>query len=269
MAFPEEAVWRTHHGKPSNFDIKRAGRFIIGPHDIVEWEIKKYNGRFYAINNYFTWAEAWDNAWMESFGTEDEAVTFARKNALEAQKVMTASRKKHGKADPYDVAAVVNVGRYEPPPPPARGGLGSIDEPMRSNNLIGHASDWEGTLRTYKALTAIERFHPRNASQIARIFIEEQNPIADMREMQFPMFLENTALYNFVLHNLDANQIDRAGNYFVTHWDITQGVADMWRLSPVLQEAFPSTNHWFNGINIGEGWFDLLDKVKTIVRRAE
>lgn len=265
MAFPEERVWKKHYGKRTG-NLVRAGRTELGPDDIVEWEVRKENSRYFVVNNYFTWAEAWDNAWIRWFDSEYAGVTFARAQAAEAIRAMTASIKKHGKADPYEIAAVVNRNRYEAPPPWS---LGSRDEPEGANNLIGHVSDWDGTLRTYKAMTAIERFHPRSAGQIAQIFLEEQNPLAGMHEVEFPMFLENTALYNFVIGNMDRLALDRAGTYFVTHWNLTDAVADMWKLSPELQKAFPSTDHWFSGVNIGEGWFDLLDKVQIILRRAE
>lgn len=417
MAFPEESVWKKHYGAtPPEYSegLVRAGRFTIDADDLVEWEVRKTsNGRYYAVNNYFTKPEAWDNAWIEDFRTTSEAVNFARNMAKIAFAAMQASHERHPDgADPEEVAAVVNVGRYEPPPPqmggasgihasmmkafqtsakfdfcsdflstpevlemlaeikrsggkaialldlgdvcirktsweagtaPCDGNIltqgymvlntiplkapwtadlnleqlvllmpeysreqirramkaykrddslkvmiqgnftlygdmkpyvpvsmnGSKDEPENAYNLIGHASDWDGTLRTYKALTAIERFHPRSAGQIAQIFLEEKNPLAGMSEVEFPMFLENTALYNFVIGNMDRLALDRAGTYFVTHWNLTDAVADMWKLSPELQKAFPSTDHWFNGVNIGEGWFDLLDKVQIILRRAE
>lgn len=265
MVYQEEGVWTLHHGKKIH-NLIRAGRFELGPHDIVEWEIRKHQKRYFATNNYFTYAEAWDNAWIEGYRTEREAVNFARAHAAEAIRAMTSSINKHGQADPYEVALVVNRNRYEAPPPWT---LGSQDEPVRAHNLIGHVSDWEGSLRSYKAETAIERFHPHGAGQIAQIFLEEQNPLASMSEVQFPMFLENEALFNFVMENLDREAIDRAGTYFVTHWDLAVAVADMWRLSPELKAAFPSKNRWISGINLGEGWFDLLDKVRTILRRAE
>lgn len=417
MAYPEEGVWKKRNGMLSH-NLVRAGSFILSPDDRVEWEVQRHGDRFYAVNNYFTWAEAWDNAWMESFDTEAKAVEFARQNALIAKAVMEKSRRKHGKADAQDIAAVVNVGRYEPPPPGLSGsrntihaamaqafnlsakwdfsdeflstpevhgllenvrrsggkaialiqigdvcvrrlswedatapceysgeellaqgyrvlntmplkspwtsdlneeqlvnflptysraqirkamkayeddstrtiqihgqftiygdlkphvpvslnGPGSKDEPVGAHNRIGHVSDWEGTLRSYKALTALNRFHPRSAGQIAQIFLEEQNPLASMREVQFPMFLENTDLYNFVLHNLDREAIDRAGNYFATHWSLSDAISDMWKLSPELQKAYPTKDRWFSGVNIGEGWHDLYEKVQKILRNAE
>lgn len=265
MAYPEEGVWSKHHGKKIN-NLIRAGRFELGPDDIVEWEVRKHQNRYFAVNNYFTYAEAWDNAWIGGFPTPGAAVNFARNHAAEAIQAMTASINRHGKADPFEVAAVVNRNRYEAPPPWT---LGSRDEPVKAHNLIGHASDWDGTLRSYKAETAINRFHPRGAGQIAQIFLEEQNPLASMTDVQFPMFLENDALFRFVMDNLDRDAISRAGIFYVTHWDLTDAVADMWKLSPVLKLGFPSRDQWYSGTNIGLGWLDLLTQVKTIIRRAE
>jgi len=609
MAYPEEGVWAKHHGLTHDPYLVRAGRFALGPDDIVEWEVwKSPRGRYYAVNNYYTWIEAWDNAWQKDFGTEQEAVNFSRKQAQDAVAAMKASRKRHGKADPQDVAAVVNVDRYEPPPPELSGGaskleaavrrgvkthaeflaardllqsedvlrvmksiegqrrkvvvraiigeicmerrsgskkvkncetttnyetmtrtnkpvgpeyvqiagpvvdleveaslegkdyypeiwgafepgemlgyeeadvdrmlqklyptkkavlklqakvefygtddhacpghsmngpddtlkravllgvqflaelqmaqlhilasrsedmgeieklggkalvrvvlgnvcleqktgegmqriqrlmdgsylpvppgfrlvhedainvlyaadlrdervyreifesfdghddqdyeqedlermlgelfktesplmlvigrrefytdahdpsmnggispsssgegsarnstMGSQDEPIGAYNLIGHVSDWDGTLRSYKAMYALARFNPRSAGQIARIFFEEMNRYAHMDQVESPMFLENEGLVNFVRQNLDADAIDRAGNYYVTHWDGQDAIADMWKLSPELQAAYPTHDKWFQGVNIGKGWQDLLHQVQTILERA-
>jgi hypothetical protein len=265
MAYPEEGVWTKHHGKKTS-PLIRAGRFELGPNDVVEWEVRKHQGKYFATNNYFTFAEAWDNAWIGGFSTAHEAVNFARNHAAEAIQAMTSSMNKHGNADPYEVAAVVNRNRYEAPPPWT---LGSRDEPIRAHNLIGHVSDWDGTLRSYKAMTAIERFHPRGAGQIAQIFFEEKIPHAQMDDVEFPMFSENQALEDFVIDNMDRLGYERAGNYFISHWSLTDAVHDLWMLSPDLQRAYPTTNRWFSGVNIGEGWQDLLRDVQTIIRRAE
>jgi hypothetical protein len=231
----------------------------------VEWEVRRtYQGTFYPVNNYFTWAEAWDNSWYLDFKTQKEAVDFARKHAQEAKGVMLASHKKHGgRADPYEIAAVVNKGRYEPPPPQ----MGSKDEPTNPFNKIGHVSDWDGTLRSYKALYAIKRFHPHNPGDIARIWIEERNDPADMFQVQFPMFLEIPELVEFVTDSLLDQMYDRYFNYYMTHWDLTDSIADMWKLSPVLKMNYPGHIQMFSGVNIGEGWQEILRSVRKILDR--
>lgn len=610
----EEAVWKKHHGgNPWDYDLVRAGRIVIGDYDIVEWEVRKtHDNRYRAVNNYFTWAEAWDNAWVREFRTESEAVAFARKQAKIAQGVMQASHDRHGRADAQEVAEVVNVGRYEPPPPELSGGdssarnsqgpsmsgsreeklgkavykgvkafvefmaardllesedvlrvmksieghrrkvvvraifgkiclerrsgskkikvcemepvgpryvqiagppleieveadlddkdlypeiwgafegeemleyeeadikrmvkklypdgkvvlklqgtaefygtddhvcpghslngptpgdkdvlkravllgvqtlaelqmaelhilasrsedmgeieklggkalvrvvlgnvcletgegmrriqrlmdgsflpvpprfrllhedainvlyaadlrdervyreifesfdgqddqdyeqadldrmltelfktqtpamlvigrrefytdahdpsmnggispsssgegtqnfLGDKDEPTGAYNLINHVSDWDGSLRSFKAMYALKRFHPLSAGQIARIWMEERFPLKEIEDVEFPMFLENPDLVKFVLANLSPED-SKWVNWYITRWDMTDSVADMWKLSPELQAAYPTHDRWFQGVNIGKGWQDLLQQVQTILERA-
>jgi hypothetical protein len=177
---------------------------------------------------------------------------------------MQESHKRHGgRADPNEIAAVVNKNRYEPPPP----GMGSKDEPSSPFNKIGHAYDWDGTLRSYKALYAIGRFHPRKAGDIARIWIEEQNVPADMFQVQFPMFLEIPDLIEFVKSNIDGSEWEKYQNYYITHWDLTDSVADMWKLSPVLKMNYPGHRQMFNGVNIGAGWHEILESVRKSLDR--
>lgn len=145
-------------------------------------------------------------------------------------------------------------------------GLGNKDEPIQPYNLIKHVSDWDGTLRSYKATYALDRYHPISAGQIAQIWIEERNhPLANVEDIQFPMFLEDPALVEFVERNLDDA---RWKNWYITRWDLTDSIADMWKLSPDLQDAYPTHNKWFQGINIGMGWQELLRQVRIILERA-
>src|SRR4029079_6846333 len=275
MAFPEEAVWKTHHGmKPSSAEgsLVRAGRFVIGPDDIVEWEVRRWGDKFYAVTNYFTWAEAWDNAWMKPFRKEKEAVDFARAQAEIGRRLMQESHQRHGgRADQHEIAEVVNKNRYEPPPPGMSGlgaSLGNKDEPVKPFNKIGHISDWDGTLRSYKALYAIQRFNPRNAGDIARIWIEERNSPVDMYQVEFPMFLEVPELEDFVQSNFSNDDLeDRYFNYYITHWDLTDSVHDMWKLSPVLKLNYPGHTQMFNGVNIGAGWHEILASVRKSLDR--
>lgn len=141
--------------------------------------------------------------------------------------------------------------------------LGSPDD----YNLINHPSAWDGTLRSYKAMHALNRFHPDSAGKIARIFMEERNHNARMDDVEFPMFLEIPELEDFVIQNGDKLGYERYVNYFITHWTLTDAVHDMWKLSPDLQAAYPTTERWFNGINLGEGWQLLLEQVRTILDR--
>lgn len=144
---------------------------------------------------------------------------------------------------------------------------GNKDQPELPYNKIGHVSDWEGTLRSYKAIRAITRFGPRNSGDIARIWIEERNVPADMFEVEFPMFLEIPELVDFVTANLADRTDERYFNYYVTHWDLTDSVADMWKLSPWLQRQYPTHTQMFQGVNIGMGWQKLLQEVRRILFR--
>lgn len=141
------------------------------------------------------------------------------------------------------------------------------DEPEKPYNLINHVSDWDGTLRSYKATHAIRRFQPNSAGQIARIWIEEANHPADVSQVQFPMFLESEGLVDFVNRNTPSEDYQWR-NYYLTHWDLTDSVADMWKLSHALQKAYPTKDRWFQGVNIGMGWQDLLKQVRTIFLKA-
>lgn len=143
------------------------------------------------------------------------------------------------------------------------------DEPVNSFNKIGHASDWDGTLRSHKALYAIKRFNPKNASDIARIWIEERNRPADIYQVQFPMFLENEALTSFVYKNLNDQAHDRFVDYYITHWDLTDSVADLWKLSPILKMKYPGHVQMFSGVNIGAGWQEILRDVRKILAAHE
>lgn len=142
---------------------------------------------------------------------------------------------------------------------------GSKDAPDNPFNEIGHASDWDGTLRSYKALSAIERYYPKNPGDIARIWIEDRNTPADVYQIEFPMFLETPMLVEFVTEAIKDQNYERYFNYYVTHWDLTDSVADMWKLSPYLKLHYPGHREMFNGVNIGEGWHELLRKVRYIL----
>jgi hypothetical protein len=142
------------------------------------------------------------------------------------------------------------------------------DEPKNLYNLIKHVSDWDGTLRSHKAMYALNRFHPISAGQIARIWIEERNhPLKNVEDVQFPMFLENADLVRFVGENISQDDAQWL-NWYVTRWDLTDSVADMWKLSPELQAAYPTEDEWYQGVNIGMGWQDLLRGVRTVLERA-
>lgn len=137
---------------------------------------------------------------------------------------------------------------------------GTRINPDRPYNLIGHNVDWDGTLRSYKALQAIEVYHPKTGADIARIFLEEQNWYAE-----FPMFLENPSLVAFVENNTLESDQDR--HYYITHWDGIDAVADMWKLSPELQAAYQSVDKYstWTGRYIGHGWHKLIEEVRSIV----
>jgi hypothetical protein len=150
------------------------------------------------------------------------------------------------------------------------GSLGSFEykyDPKGPFNLIQHSSDWDGSLRSFKATYALERYRPNSAGQIARIWLEEMNPPpGNVYQVQFPMFLENADLVRFVEANIPLEDT-KWKNYYITHWDLTDSVADMWKLSPELQKAYPTVDEWFQGVNIGKGWQGLLRQVRTILDR--
>lgn len=133
-------------------------------------------------------------------------------------------------------------------------------------NSIGHISDWDGTLRTHKALHALRRFRPNSAGEIARIWMEERFPLVNVEDVEFPMFLEDPNLTAFVDANLPPEDAQWR-NWYITRWDLTDSVADMWTFSPELHEAYPTRDRWFNGVNIGKGWQELLLQVRTILDR--
>ena len=93
------------------------------------------------------------------------------------------------------------------------------------------------------------------------------NHPANVYEVQFPMFLENPELAAFVDANLPPEDSEWR-NYYLTHWDLTDSVADMWKLSHALRKAYPTRDRMFHGVNIGEGWQDLLRQVRTIWLKA-
>jgi hypothetical protein len=149
-------------------------------------------------------------------------------------------------------------------------GLGAFEwkeEPLKKAfNAIDHVSAWDGTLRTHKALYALRRYHPNSAGEIARIWLEERNPLKNVEDVEFPMFLENPDLVGFVEANLPLDDA-KWKNWHITRWDLTDSVADMWKLSPELQAAYPTVDEWFQGVNIGKGWQELLRQVRTILDR--
>lgn len=143
---------------------------------------------------------------------------------------------------------------------------GTKDDPDRPYNLIGHAYYWDGTLRSYKAVEALKRFHPKTACDVARIWMEQQADWKMIYDVQFPMFLENKDLVEFVKTNTSSeDNWEKFQNYYITHWDLTDSVADMWKLSPELQAAYPTVDQYFNGVNMGQGWHELLRKVRFIL----
>lgn len=80
------------------------------------------------------------------------------------------------------------------------------------------------------------------------------------------MFLEVPGLVDFVTTNVEEK--GKSGiNYYITHWDLTDSIADMWRLYPVLKMNYPGRLEMFSGVNIGAGWHDIIEKVRKILHK--
>ena len=171
----------------------------------------------------------------------------------------------------------------------ARKGIRTVDRRMKANaefdfkyvdnpkaphrNLIGHGFDWDGTLRSYKAEYIINKFDPTNAYDIVDILESEVNPLwNDIYDQQFPMFYNNDEFVNYVDER--AGKDNKFRNYYITNIDRTDIVADMWKLSPKLQQIYPSKpredpNNWVFGTYIGAGWHDLLKEVEKEMRNRK
>ena len=146
----------------------------------------------------------------------------------------------------------------------------------KPHNRIQHFSDWDGTLRTYKAEYVIRRFQPKYGEDMARIWKEQENrECKTIYCVDFAMFLEIPELVEFVKagrETITAQRLpwmkstpeenDKWFNYYVTHWDIIDACADTWKLSPRLKRNYPSHFQWFMGSDIGEGWHAYVHEMQ-------
>jgi len=149
------------------------------------------------------------------------------------------------------------------------------------HNRIGQVSDWDGTLRTYKAEYMLRQFQPRFGEDMARIWEEQQNfGCKTIYDVQFPIFLEIPELAEFVNAGRDTGTFTgiRADDivhnrewysYYMTHWDLVDACADTWHLSPALKRNYPSTFKWFWGADIGEGWHNYLHETEYFLYKFD
>lgn len=147
------------------------------------------------------------------------------------------------------------------------------DAPHR--NLIKHTSDWDGTLRSYKAEYILHRFNPTNAQDIVDILETEVNPQwNNIYDKKFPMFERIPKLVDYVQKRAKGKDVEKYHNSWITGIDTTDIVADLWKLSPTLQHIYPSKprehpESWVFGTYIGSGWHDLRKDVEKEMRRRK
>jgi len=134
-----------------------------------------------------------------------------------------------------------------------------VTDPTQHRNLIGHSSDWDGTLRSYKAEQFLEQREPKTAEDIARFLAYEKNkdfhapsgkgkldwPIY---RVEYPFFLKNKNLEKYVKANGKYKDFEMNNR---THVDDIDFVATIWNLSPHFQKKYPEEGKKFSG------WHDL------------
>ena len=138
-----------------------------------------------------------------------------------------------------------------------------------THNKIKHFSDWDGTLRTYKAETFIANFNPHSGKDMAKILKAQKSPkCKTVYDECYPILNTNKKLKKFYRENYALEKDVKAWededkqrkewqNYFINHMDLTDIVADMWKLSPSLRSKYRKRPDGY------EGWHTLLHEVRN------
>jgi len=135
-----------------------------------------------------------------------------------------------------------------------------------SNNKIKHFSEWDGTRRTYRAEYILKRYNPKTAKEIAKILYEGMNQeCKTIYDVQYPMFLKDKNLVKYVTESRPESPDWH--NYYITHVDMVDINADLWKLSPTLRKRYPSKKKMFMGTDIGAGWHNQMKDVSKEISR--
>ena len=166
-----------------------------------------------------------------------------------------------------------------------------IDE---NPNLINHISEHDGIRRSLQACQIIENFNPQNAKDFAKI-VHDNNIQKGIIGWNMPMFWDNQQLVDFchkesqVQHDgyysgeqdgkygspeniRDHNKRKKEAHDWymhscVAHADDIDLSADVWKLSPIIKENYPSEKKMFMGTDIGQGWHKFKSDVLSELAR--
>ncbi|MCJ7609761.1 hypothetical protein MUP00_08865 [Candidatus Bathyarchaeota archaeon] len=148
--------------------------------------------------------------------------------------------------------------------------------PKNPRNLIrpwSNADVFNDTILTHKTEFIIDRFAPKEASDIARMWVEERAYSGGYRKYtpEFPMFYEYAPLVDFVMKNADKRGGDLSKweyyrNWLVAHLDPVDIVAALWALSPELLDKYQNYVDRYKGMEkTREGWQALHREFKEIL----
>lgn len=151
----------------------------------------------------------------------------------------------------------------------------------RKPNLIEHMSIHDGTRRSLQACHIIEQFNPQDSVDMARILKRENTMVLGRLSYRIPLFWDIKRLVLFCgkesrksdmyggWENVPEDRKKSLGeegraNYdkwhhwymdrCVSHADGVDLLADIWKLSPVVNRNYPSEKKIYMGTDIGEGW---------------
>jgi len=126
------------------------------------------------------------------------------------------------------------------------------------NNRIKHISDWDGTLRTYKAEYVWKKLKPKNAVDLANKLWALRNPNAKtIYDPIYPFFYGCKKLVDFVKRNKPNKKL---WNYYITEIDSVDLNADLWKLFPAWRKKYPAKGYSIVfGTKVMEGgWHDAV-----------